>query len=75
MKIILIIIISQGRSAGTIVQGGAQQPFRTQLGLFRQATNGMFTKTLEPGSVVELGEQLLLRVQVKSGDGNVITLF
>lgn len=61
---------SQGRSAGTFAQGGSQQPFRTQLGLFRNL-DGAFTKSLESGSVVQLGEELMLRAQVKSGDGEI----
>lgn len=53
---------------GTLAYGGNQQPFRTQLGLFCNV-DGSFTKNLDPGAVVHLGEELILRAHVKSGDG------
>ncbi|XP_062556064.1 uncharacterized protein LOC134220940 [Armigeres subalbatus] len=61
----------QERSAsGTFAYGGSQRPFRTQLGLFRRSENGNgFTRSLEPGGSVVLGEELMLRTQVRSGDG------
>ncbi|XP_058458056.1 uncharacterized protein LOC131434859 [Malaya genurostris] len=61
----------QGRSSsGTFAFGGSQRPFRSQLGLFRKQENGNgFTRALEPGGSVLLGEDLILRTQVKSGDG------
>ncbi|XP_058831304.1 uncharacterized protein LOC131689931 isoform X2 [Topomyia yanbarensis] len=61
----------QGKSAsGTFAFGGSQRPFRSQLGLFRKQDNGNgFTRSLEPGGSVLLGEDLILRTQVKSGDG------
>ncbi|XP_001659563.2 uncharacterized protein LOC110679710 [Aedes aegypti] len=61
----------QERSAsGTFAYGGTQRPFRTQLGLFRRSDNGNgFTRALEPGGSVVLGEELMLRTQVRSGDG------
>ncbi|XP_055527880.1 uncharacterized protein LOC129720424 [Wyeomyia smithii] len=61
----------QGRStSGTYAFGGSQRPFRSQLGLFRRQDNGNgFTRSLEPGGAVILGEDLILRTQVRSGDG------
>ncbi|XP_055628307.1 uncharacterized protein LOC129769839 isoform X2 [Toxorhynchites rutilus septentrionalis] len=61
----------QGRSAsGTFAYGGSQRPFRSQLGLFRRkADGGAFTRSLEPGGAVMLGEEVILRTQVRSGDG------
>ncbi|XP_053689002.1 uncharacterized protein LOC128738140 [Sabethes cyaneus] len=62
----------QGRSAsGTFAFGGSQRPFRSQLGLFRRQDSGSggFTRSLEPGGAVTLGEDLILKTQVRSGDG------
>lgn len=59
---------STGRSAGIFARGGIQQPFRTQLDLF-QLYDGTTTKILSPGSIVQLGDELLLRAHVKAGDG------
>lgn len=59
---------SQARSSGTFANGGSQLPFRTQIGIYRQGGNG-FTRNLEPGGVVLLGEELMLRAHVKFGDG------
>lgn len=64
----------QARSAGTFAHGGTQQFFRTQLGIF-QNVNGAFSKKLESGSAVQLGEELMLRAQVKSGDGKNNNVF
>lgn len=51
--------------------GGAKQHLRTQLGLYRQSGSG-FTKNLDSGAFVQLGEELMLRAQVKAGDGKEI---
>lgn len=51
-----------------LAQGGGQQPFRTQLGLYRQSSSG-FTKSLDAGDVIQLGEELMLRAQVSGGGG------
>ncbi|XP_037033119.1 uncharacterized protein LOC119072076 isoform X1 [Bradysia coprophila] len=59
---------NQARSAGTYANGGSQLPFRTQIGIYRQGNNG-FSRNLEPGGVVLLGEELMLRAHVKFGDG------
>lgn len=50
---------------------GTKQNFRTQLGLYRQSGSG-FSKSLDSGSFVQLGEELMLRAQIKSGDGKLI---
>lgn len=47
--------------------GGGKQQLRTQIGLYRQSGSG-FTKSLETGGFVQLGEELMLRAQVKNGD-------
>ncbi|XP_053679154.1 uncharacterized protein LOC128730146 [Anopheles nili] len=63
---------AQGRAAsGTaLAVGGSQRPFRSQLGIFRRQTGGgSFTRALQPGGAVMLGEELMLRTQVSAGDG------
>jgi uncharacterized protein YunC (DUF1805 family) len=61
----------QGRAySGAFAQGGSQLPLRTYLGILRKDTNGHgFTRNLEPGGAVTLGEDLVLRSQVRAGDG------
>ena len=61
----------QGRAlSGAFAQGGSQLPFRTYLGIMRKDQNGGgYTRNLEPGGTVTLGEELILRSQVKAGDG------
>uniref|UniRef100_A0A182QD02 ZP domain-containing protein n=1 Tax=Anopheles farauti TaxID=69004 RepID=A0A182QD02_9DIPT len=66
----------QGRAAaGTaFAVGGSQRPFRSQLGIFRRQNaggggGGAFTRALQPGGAVMLGEELMLRTQVSAGDG------
>ena len=52
--------------------GGSQRPFRSQLGIFRRqggGGGGSFTRALQPGGAVLLGEELMLRTQVSAGDG------
>ncbi|XP_049547432.1 uncharacterized protein LOC125958245 [Anopheles darlingi] len=53
--------------------GGSQRPFRSQLGIFRRQNaatgGGSFTRPLQPGGAVLLGEELMLRTQVSAGDG------
>lgn len=53
--------------------GGGKQHLRTQLGLYRQSASG-FTRNLDAGGFVQLGEELMLRAQVKAGDGKDICL-
>ncbi|XP_055313280.1 uncharacterized protein LOC129574815 isoform X2 [Sitodiplosis mosellana] len=58
----------QARNAVVFAHGGGKQSLRTQLGLYRQSGSG-FTKNLDAGGFVQLGEELMLRAQVKAGDG------
>lgn len=66
---------SQGRSndvganGGVVAQGGGNQLFRSQVGLFRKSDENGFSQALTTGSVVQLGEELMLRAQVRTGDG------
>lgn len=65
----------QSRSAPALARGGFQNNFETQVELFRRSNDGLnkFSRTVSPGAVVQLGEELLLRAAVRDGDG--MTLF
>lgn len=63
--------LARGRSAGTYAQGGSQQAFRSQIGIFRRTDDGTFSRPLESGGRVQLGEDLMLRTQIQSGDGKI----
>lgn len=71
---------SQGRSndvsasGGVVAQGGGNQQFRSQVGLFRKTDENGFSQALTTGSVVQLGEELMLRAQVRAGDGKYFTI-
>lgn len=58
---------------GAYANGGIQQPLRTHVELLRKAPNG-FTRHLEPNGAVQLGEELLLRAHVLTGDGEFVFL-
>ncbi|KAL5289490.1 hypothetical protein ACFFRR_009546 [Megaselia abdita] len=58
----------QSRNLGAFARGGIQQPLKTHVELLRKAPNG-FTKHLEADGTVQLGEELLLRAHVLTGDG------
>lgn len=58
----------QARNSVVFANGGANPHLRTQLGLYRLSGSG-FTKSLESGGFVQLGEELMLRAQIKYGDG------
>uniref|UniRef100_A0A182KCC5 ZP domain-containing protein n=1 Tax=Anopheles christyi TaxID=43041 RepID=A0A182KCC5_9DIPT len=61
-----------GPGTGAFAVGGSQRPFRSQLGIFRRQNGGgggSFTRALQPGGAVLLGEELMLRTQVSAGDG------
>lgn len=67
----LITLFRQSRSVGAYARGGVQQPLRTHVELLRKATNG-FTKHFESNGAVQLGEELLLRAHILTGDGEFI---
>lgn len=48
--------------------GGIQQPYRTQISLYRMA-NGGVGSVLTSGATVQLGDELMIRAHVKAGDG------
>lgn len=60
--------IRQARNSVVYANGGEKSHLRTQLGLYRHSGSG-FTKSLESGGFVQFGEELLLRAQIKHGDG------
>lgn len=67
-----LFLCSQARSGGTFALGGTQQPYRTQISLFRMSANGGIGSALSPGATVQLGEELMLRAHVNAGDGWLI---
>lgn len=64
----LINLNSQSRALGAVAHGGSQQPYHTQIGLYR-SQRGLNSNPLVPGATVQLGEELVLRAHVKAGDG------
>jgi len=67
-----LLNLSQARSAATtFAQGGSQQPFRTQVALFRKSdgSGSSFTRSIDPGGTVQLGEEMMLRIHTRAGDG------
>lgn len=67
----LITPFRQSRSLGAYARGGIQQPLRTHVELLRKSSNG-FTRHLEQNGAVQLGEELLLRAHVLTGDGELV---
>lgn len=57
------------RTLGTVARGGGNNVFVSQVGLFRRGTENQFTRALQAGGNVQLGEELMLRAQVRAGDG------
>lgn len=57
------------RNLGAVATGGGQQLFHSRVGLFRKNSENVFTKPLHSGDSVSLGEDILLRAQVRAGDG------
>lgn len=60
-------IYSQARNAMIYSHMGRQQ-LRSHISLYRHISGGL-ARSLLPGSAVQLGEELMLRAQIKSGDG------
>ncbi|KAM7344136.1 uncharacterized protein ACRADG_010973 [Cochliomyia hominivorax] len=58
----------QARSIGTYAKGGTQNAFRTHVELLRKSPQG-YARHLQPNEAVQLGEDLLLRAHVITGDG------
>ncbi|KAI8124841.1 hypothetical protein FF38_04461 [Lucilia cuprina] len=58
----------QARSIGTYAKGGTQNSFRTHVELLRKSAQG-YARHLHANEAVQLGEDLLLRAHVLSGDG------
>lgn len=78
----ICVFSAQARSAvssATVVTGGSQRGFESQVGLFRRAgarsgatdNPGDFSRSVAPGQAVLLGEDLMLRATVRDGDGKV----
>ncbi|KAJ8983776.1 hypothetical protein NQ317_000336, partial [Molorchus minor] len=63
---------NKGRSAnnGVVASGGGQRNFDSKMILLRKSPGShSFDQPLLPGSVVQLGEELVLRAVVQDGDG------
>ncbi|XP_075167523.1 uncharacterized protein LOC142239615 [Haematobia irritans] len=58
----------QSRSLGTYAKGGTQNPFRTHVELLRKTPQG-YAHHVQNNEAVQLGEELLLRAHVLTGDG------
>lgn len=58
----------QARSIGTYAKGGTQNSFRTHVELLRKSAQG-YGRHLQMNEPVQLGEDLLLRAHVITGDG------
>ncbi|XP_073811825.1 uncharacterized protein [Musca autumnalis] len=58
----------QSRSLGTLAKGGSQNSFRTHVELLRKTLQG-YARHLQNNEAVQLGEDLLLRAHVLTGDG------
>lgn len=56
-----------------VYSNAVQSQLRSEIGLYRYASGGLM-KSLSPGSAVRLGEELILRVQIKSDDGGQINV-
>ncbi|XP_055691612.1 uncharacterized protein LOC129794782 [Lutzomyia longipalpis] len=69
LRVLAIDNPSDARRISAVLEGGTQQPFRSQIALFRRHSDGTFTEPLAQGAEVFLGEDLMLRAQVKPQDG------
>lgn len=70
--------VNKGRaaSAGVIATGGGQRGFNSNMALLRKSPgSNNFDQPLQTGSVVLLGEEIVLRANVQDGDGKLKTLF
>ncbi|XP_066156030.1 uncharacterized protein [Euwallacea fornicatus] len=63
--------VSKARSNdGVIATGGTKKNLKTRIGIFKKRPgSGVFDQNVQSDSVIELGEELLLRTVVDEGDG------
>lgn len=75
MKLI-IYYSSETRSTPTLARGGSQQNFESQVDLLRRSSDGTnkFSRVVKPGTIVQIGEELLLRASVREGDGMFVVV-
>lgn len=67
-------MIRENRRSSSTVTGG-KQDFAAEVGVFRQASgisSGLYSKRVNSGGVVKLGESLQLRSVVRGGDGKFL---
>lgn len=62
---------TSGRMVPRIVTGGLKNPLQTDVGLYRKTFNSenVFDTRIQSGGTLILGEEVLLRVLVREGDG------
>ncbi|CAD6224748.1 GSCOCG00005533001-RA-CDS [Cotesia congregata] len=62
---------TSARMAPRVATGGHKNAFETEIGLYRKTlgSNHLFDSRIQPGGTVILGEEILLRVAVREGDG------
>ncbi|KAK3930069.1 Cardiolipin synthase [Frankliniella fusca] len=60
---------ASARSAGVVHAGGERAPLHVQLQLYRRGAAGDFSRAMQPGGAVHLGDELQLRATVRRGDG------
>ncbi|XP_066594841.1 uncharacterized protein [Prorops nasuta] len=70
-KITVKTLDTTARMVPGIISGGSRNTFDTDVALFRKtySSENVFDTKIEPGGTVVLGEEVLLRVVVKEGDG------
>ncbi|XP_008544247.2 uncharacterized protein LOC103568968, partial [Microplitis demolitor] len=62
---------TSARMAPRVAAGGHKNAFETEIGLYRKTlgSDNLFDSRIQPGGTVILGEEILLRVAVREGDG------
>ena len=70
----LIFIFRTARIAPRVAAGGYKHDFQTDVGLYRKtySSENIFDTRIESGGTVILGEEILLRVLIKEGDGSFL---
>lgn len=66
--------ISKARSNdGIVATGGTQKNLKTQIGIFKKRPGSrVFDENIQTDSIIELGEELLLRAIISETDGKLL---
>lgn len=77
IKVFFFSTISRARSnSGMVATGGGQSKFESRMVLLRKSPDSnSFDQPIQSGSVVPLGEEIVLRATVQDGDGKYITQY